>query len=224
MDPMDRVDLGNPIAMAKRHCEERERCGLSLPELHRLLYRFSIPKLKEFEKYGKVPADSYASYLCSLAIHTEMDVLYILCGEYLPIRSRAKDKRLWALLASLSLDARGALLAEAEQLFAAQKHADEERYFLLQHGEEYRGVVIADLDGGLKSPRIDGIRRFVDEVVENELGAYLESARYDKYGICDIELVPGFVEESEEGESIARSASFTLSAYRFFGKYYERRQ
>lgn len=221
MDPMDRVNLTDLKAVAARHRDERLRCELTPKDLEYITVRFPAAEIERFEKVGKLPADPFAFYLCSLAVFTEMDVLYILCGDYLPLHLSAKDKRLWALIARLSPEARDSVLLNVERLLVAADERSKHRQLLLQFGEEYRGVVIADLADGARSPRLDEVRRFVDEVVDNELGAYLIAASYDKRGICDIELVPGFVEASEEGRSIATTASYTLQAYQYFGKYYE---
>lgn len=223
MDAWQKIDLGNMAHIGMRHQQERERCGLSINTLEAMVHLngASSAQLSAFEKTGK-PLKTIDTYWARLAAKTGMDVLYILTGDYFPIRLAPEDAEFWALFTRLSPDSRTAVLEQARRLFEAESEASEDVQLCLRHGERYRGIPIGDLGHETRELGLAEMRRFVDEAIDEGLASYLTWLRYDRDGICHFGLVDGFVQESDEGRRLAKLASLYLSRFWWFDVYWEK--
>lgn len=224
MDVWQKIEIGNLAHIGERHREERERCSLSINTLEALLHLngASAAQIKAFEKTG-MPLKAIDTYWARLAANSGMDVLYILTGDFFPIRLSPTDIALWAVLSRLSPTSRAAVVEQASRLFEAECEANEEVQLCLQHGECYRGIPIGDLAHDTRELGLAEVRRFVDEAINEELAQYLIWLRYDRNGICQFGLVDGFVQESAEARRLSEIASYLLSRYEWFGMYREKK-
>lgn len=224
MDAWQKISVGNMAHMGTRHGQERERCGLSIKTLAAMLHLdgASEAQLKAFEKMGK-PIKAIDTYWSRLAANTGMDVLYILTGDFFPIRLTPEDTEFWALFTRLSPDSRTAVLEQARRLYEAECEANEDVQLCLRYGERYQGTPIADMCPETRDLGLAELRRFVDEAISEELAQYLTWLRYDRDGICHFGLIDGFVQESDEGRRLAKLASLLLSRYWWFDVYLEKK-
>jgi hypothetical protein len=223
MDVWQKIEIGNLAHIGERHREERERCGLSINTLQALLHLngASANQIKAFEQKG-MPLRAIDTYWARLSATTGMDVLYILTGDFFPVRLSPDDIALWAVLTHLSPAARAAVTKQAFRLFEAECEADEDIQLCLRYGERYQGIPIADMSRDTRELGLAELRVFVDEAASMGLGQYLTWLRYEADGICRIGLVQGFVRESPEAEQLALLASHSLSRYWWFDDYWER--
>lgn len=224
MDVWRKISVGNTAHIGERHRQERERCGLTPNDLEAMLHLngASADKLKAFEKSGR-PLKTIDTYWSRLAANTGMDVLYILTGDFFPVRLSPEDAEFWALFTRLSPASRAAVLGQAQRLYGAECVANEDVQQCLRNGERYRGIPIGDLGHDTRELGLAEMRRFVDEALDEGLAQYLIWLRYDSDGICRIGLVDGFVQESDEARRLAQLASLLLSRYWWFDVYWEKK-
>ncbi len=223
MDVWQKIRVGNTAHIGERHRQERERCDLSPSTLAAMLTLngANANQIEAFERSGK-PLKTIDTYWSRLAANTGMDVLYILTGDFFPIRLAPEDAEFWALFTRLSPDSRTAVLEQARRLFEAETEANEDVQLCLRHGERYRGIPICDLGHETRELGLAEMRLLVDEAIDERLAQYLTWLRYDCDGICHFGLVDGFVQESDEGRRLEKLASLYLSRFWWFDVYWEK--
>lgn len=200
MSLMDRLHLDNLTAIAARHKEEREAHQLNPGELaHKAGHWLTTEDVAALERHGKVPRCNHAFYFASLAVRTELDVLYILCGQHLPIRLTADEKMFWVSYVQLGEDDKANLREHVLALRGAARAASEELAHYREHGEFYKGVGISS-----EPEDKDAIRQmklYLDAAESDGLIHYVHTLDYDPrtalYSLC---FVKGFEAKSEPGE------------------------
>lgn len=199
MDPRETLHVDDLKAIALRHKEEREHCGLSYADVaYKVPYLLSADGVKALEMKGKLPRPEYFAYL---AVRTEMDALYILCGRHLPIRLNEDEKLFWATYLQLDEADKADLRAQAQKLYEISNEASEELAFYRKYGEVYKGVGIRSLIED--EAAIKQMKRYLDETESDGLIHYVRTLEYDPrsalYSLC---FVRGFEVESEPGEQL----------------------
>lgn len=225
MDAWQKIEVGDLTRIGERHEQERERCGLSINTLTTLLHLngASAAQIKAFEQKGQ-PLKVVDTYWARLAAKTGMDVLYILAGDFFPIRLAPEDKALWAILTRLSPESRTSVLEQAHRLYEAECEADEDVQLCLRFGECYQGIPIADLCTETRDLGLAELRTFVDQATDLDLGQYLTWLRYDSDGICRIGLIGGLNPASDEARQLGALAAWCISRYWWFDVYREKQR
>lgn len=210
--------------MAARHQSEREKAGLSHNDLAHINFPSTIraSDIQSIEKRGAVPKQSFSliEYLIHIGIKTDMDVLYILFGEHLPIRSSASDKQLWAMLSQLPKETKEKLHKDIQQKFEEEKQRNLEIRSLLETGEIYRGITISDKFIKEDSNQIKKMRSFVDDVIDRGCEAFIAWVYHSDIGY-QIEVISGFEKDSEQDESIRIAANLNFDYYTYLDEFCE---